>query len=248
MDEATLLEDGWELESAQKRHAACPHKFHVPDDGELRNLESGDLVKLLFLFWENDDPRNNRVTAQRMWVRIASTSESGLTGILESRPVRSSVLKPGDVIEFAPEHVASIFITRDDPRHPHHGSRACAGSMQRLQRLASGLLTFVAFGAVSAVAVWSQLPSPPAGPGPISTIGQLAVLCLVGPLVFAWASGPHPLSALELGCAVALPLSSVAVLYFGYARRRSTLALVTAAVVWCGFGAYSAYAAVTGSI
>jgi len=56
MDFMSLEDDGWELESARERHKEYPAKFEIPSDNELQSLKVGDMVKLLFLFWEHDKP------------------------------------------------------------------------------------------------------------------------------------------------------------------------------------------------
>lgn len=82
----------------------------------------------------------------------------------------------------------------------------------------------------------------------LAYLAMVFVYCLLGPLLFTWALGPGALSALELAVAVALPLLSVSVLYFGYLRRHSAFCLVLASGLWGGFGGVSAWIAITGGV
>jgi hypothetical protein len=64
----SLDDDGWELESAEARHAEHPDKFLIPSLDERRSLRAGDRVKLLFLFITHDTrglARAPRVIAPR---------------------------------------------------------------------------------------------------------------------------------------------------------------------------------------
>lgn len=112
-------------------------------------------------------------------------------------------------------------------------------------------LTIAAFSVcalLSAILVWTKLPAPPGSPDQLAFIAKLLLLCLLGPLTFVWAWGPQPLNLIALVSALFVPLLSITVLYFGYFRARSLILLATSAVIWCGFGGYSAYLAVSGSI
>ena len=120
MNDKTLEKDGWELESAQERHNEYPNKFEIPSNEEINNLQIGDMVKLLFLFWEYDKPEKGIVSCERMWVTIQTINENSLTGVLENMPTTSETLKPLDTIEFNREHVCAIYIKKDDPRHPEY--------------------------------------------------------------------------------------------------------------------------------
>ena len=115
---STLENDGWELENALQLHNNCPEKFKLPPEDEIRNLKVGELVKLRFLFWENDDPDTRRITGEGMWVTITSIVDNEICGVLDNTPVRSKALKANDVIEFNRENVCSIYIKINDARHP----------------------------------------------------------------------------------------------------------------------------------
>lgn len=116
---ATLDADGWELESAEERHAIAPHSFRIPDREERESLRVGERVQLLFLLQVPDvDPPD--VMCERMWVTIDDMDASEYFGTLDSMPATSDVLAPGDTVRFGPHHVATVLIPKTDPRHPEY--------------------------------------------------------------------------------------------------------------------------------
>ena len=116
---ATLDFDGWELESAEARHALHPDLFHIPDHDERVSLRPGQMVQLLFLM-RIPDTNPMEVQCEKMWVTINRIIPGGYVGSLESIPVSSEALCPGDGITFSPEHVCGVFIPKTDPRHPEY--------------------------------------------------------------------------------------------------------------------------------
>src|SRR5262245_54888582 len=110
----TLARDGWELESAEDRHARYPAQFEIPSREERTELREGARVKWLFLIREAD----GTVGCERMWVTIDRVTGATYEGVLESQPATTDVLRPGDRIGFGPEHVASIFVTTANSRNP----------------------------------------------------------------------------------------------------------------------------------
>ena len=114
-----LEEGGRDLESAVARHGAAPGTFRIPAEGERANLTRGDLAKLLFLLAGGDES-GPFVQCERMWVVVEEASDGGggYVGVLDNDPVTSGVLGAGDRVPFGPEHVAAIWVPREDPRHP----------------------------------------------------------------------------------------------------------------------------------
>jgi hypothetical protein len=117
-----------------------------------------------------------------------------------------------------------------------------------IRQVSLTLLALLIGAAVAAVVLWIKLPSPPGNPTLLFFLFRLALLSLLGPITFVWAAGPHPLSLFVLTAAFAVPTIAAALIFFGYFRKNSLVALVLAAVLWTGFGGYSAYLAATGSI
>jgi hypothetical protein len=109
---------GWELESAEERHAASPATFEIPSLAERSSLAAGQMVKLLFLFRNEDENGEPVIDCERMWVTITDASANRYSGILESVPGTSDALCQGDVIQFSAEHVCAVFIPLTAPSHP----------------------------------------------------------------------------------------------------------------------------------
>ncbi len=111
---------GWEMESAVARHGADPDTFRIPAEEERGGLTEGDPVKLLFLL-AGEDASGPYVQCERMWMVVEEASDGGYVGALDNAPVTSGVLRAGDRVSFGPEHVATIWVPREDPRHPDSG-------------------------------------------------------------------------------------------------------------------------------
>jgi uncharacterized protein YegJ (DUF2314 family) len=117
----TLDADGWELESAEARHAAAPTTFGIPSRAERIAVPVGRMVKLLFLFM-NEENGAPIVDCERMWVTVLSATNGGYTGRLESEPATSRVLAPGQIVAFTSEHISAVLVSEMDPTHPRHRS------------------------------------------------------------------------------------------------------------------------------
>lgn len=122
--DSNLDDHGWELESAEERHANSP-TFEIPELAERSSLQVGQMVQLLFLFPAKedglfliDDDGEPIVQCERMWVTIQHVDRGRYHGQLESLPCSSDVISPGDIIAFGPEHVSCVLIPLTDPRHP----------------------------------------------------------------------------------------------------------------------------------
>ena len=114
----TFEEHGWELESAEERHAQAPEKFLIPAQEERSCLQVGQRVQLLFLFIVAASDGTPEIQCEKMWVTIDLTSQGKYQGTLNSRPASSGAVALGDLISFRPQHVASVLIPKTDPRHP----------------------------------------------------------------------------------------------------------------------------------
>jgi len=117
---ATLDEDGWELANAEELHARHPDRFQIPSRQERASLQVGARVKLVFLL-RTERKGQPIIQGERMWCTIREVVAGRYVATLDSDPATSQVLKPGDRVEFGPEHVASVLIPRTDPRHPDYG-------------------------------------------------------------------------------------------------------------------------------
>lgn len=66
---ATLDRDGWQLESAEARHAANPDIFWIPPRAQREGLQPGDGAKLLFQI-ESEETTGIERGVERMWVIV----------------------------------------------------------------------------------------------------------------------------------------------------------------------------------
>lgn len=104
---ANIHVDGWELESAEARHAANPDTFWIPPRARREGLQPGEGAKLLFQI-----ASAGSTGVERMWVIVHRRMDDGYVGVLDSTPTSpdpgASSLVRGCVVVFAPEHVADI--------------------------------------------------------------------------------------------------------------------------------------------
>jgi hypothetical protein len=87
------------LRSAEESHRENPRTFSIPRSDERRNLNVGDIVKMVF------EPCQAGESAERMWVIVKKRTERGYIGELNNHPATIENLELGDELEFGPEHV-----------------------------------------------------------------------------------------------------------------------------------------------
>lgn len=91
--------DSWELESAEKRHAAHPESFEIPPPGVRAGLRIGDSAKLLFRFAAGH--------VERMWVLVTEVAEGRYAGVLtHDAAAAGAPVRKGLELRFGPGHVA----------------------------------------------------------------------------------------------------------------------------------------------
>jgi hypothetical protein len=110
---ATIETDGWQLESAEARHAASPDTFLIPPRAQREGLRPGDGAKLLFQIASAETTRVER-GVERMWVIVRRRADGLYVGILDSTPTSTdpvtSSLARGCEVLFAPEHIADVSV------------------------------------------------------------------------------------------------------------------------------------------
>jgi hypothetical protein len=108
---ATIDADGWQLESAEARHAVSPDTFWVPPRAQREGLQPGDGAKLLFQITSAGETGVGR-GVERLWVIVRRRVGGLYVAVLDSTPSSTdpstSSLVRGCVVVFAPEHVADI--------------------------------------------------------------------------------------------------------------------------------------------
>ncbi len=121
--------------------------------------------------------------------------------------------------------------------------------MTRLSKtLLQTALAFLVTAAVSALLVCGQLPGPATPISPLVYFAYVVVLVLLGPILFLWAWGPQPPSAMAIIALLLTWLVSGGLYYTWLTHRRSFARVVASAMVWSAFGGFSAYLAISGSI
>jgi hypothetical protein len=106
----SLEADGWELVSAEERHAAHPETFQIPPRSDRDTLVRGVAAKLLFHIETKEAGRVIDRGVDRMWVIVLTVTPEGYLGVLDNDPgyAEGLNLREGDVLAFGPEHVAAI--------------------------------------------------------------------------------------------------------------------------------------------
>jgi hypothetical protein len=102
--------DGWQLVSAEKRHAEHPTTFEVPELEARKSLRPGDAAKLLFDIQTKELDRVIDRGVDRLWVIVIARVGDRYRGVLDNDPGRAEGLRlhEGDEITFGPEHIADI--------------------------------------------------------------------------------------------------------------------------------------------
>ncbi|WP_160680343.1 DUF2185 domain-containing protein [Clostridium sp. C8-1-8] len=78
----------------------------IPNQQEVENLDSGDLIKLIFVMI---NPQKNGCRAEKMWIRITDKQNGLFTGILDNEPYYLKSIKLGDIINFKADNIAAIY-------------------------------------------------------------------------------------------------------------------------------------------
>lgn len=97
----------WTLDNAEERAAEAPRSFFIPPAETRRNLQVGDVVKLIFRL-ESDDS----VQVERMWVEVVETEP--YVGTLANNPDLEGVIEHGERVPFGPEHVCGYGYAAED--------------------------------------------------------------------------------------------------------------------------------------
>ena len=82
-------------------------KFYLPEREKRQNLRTGDIVKLIFRFEDDEFAQ-----VERMWVVVSETNNGEFTGILDNEPFTKGYLNAGDEIKFNYKNVLEIY--KDD--------------------------------------------------------------------------------------------------------------------------------------
>jgi len=95
----------YRLGNGELRNQQNPRTFFIPTRAEREAVNPGELVKLLF---EIVDPTDDMPSAERMWVKVTEAAGGRYIGELDNEPSALTSIRPGDRIEFGPEHIISL--------------------------------------------------------------------------------------------------------------------------------------------
>jgi hypothetical protein len=111
---ASLDVDGWQLESADVRHAATQGKFWIPDIEDRASLNLGQDAKLLFQILVVAEDDSTELAVERMWVEVTGRVGGLYVGELRNQPISvdpGQGIDFGMIVRFRPEHVIDIGVS-----------------------------------------------------------------------------------------------------------------------------------------
>ena len=98
--------DHYELDNGVEIHNEYPKSFWIPSRELRENLQSGDIVKLIFRMEEKENQDN--VSVERMWVEIKEKNGAFYTGNLANDPNGEVLIECGVSVKFKAEHIIQI--------------------------------------------------------------------------------------------------------------------------------------------
>ena len=94
----------FELDDVENYKLELGDKFYLPEREKRQNLRTGDIVKLIFRFEDDEFAQ-----VERMWVIVSETNNGEFTGILDNEPFIKGCLNAGDEIKFNYKNVLEIY-------------------------------------------------------------------------------------------------------------------------------------------
>ena len=98
------------LEDGEEYHRRAPTTFEIPELARRESLKEGDIVKLLFRFFGDNESR-----VERMWVIVKGREGDEYFGVLDNDPFCTDQFRSGISVRFRAKHVINIWI---DEAHP----------------------------------------------------------------------------------------------------------------------------------
>jgi hypothetical protein len=104
-----FAEDGFYLDDATEYERLYPDLYQIPTEQLRKNLKTGELVKLIFRFADEWEPRKDN-QCERMWVEVLAADEDNqnFQGKLLNTPHLHSAIGEGYEFWFHPLHVFAI--------------------------------------------------------------------------------------------------------------------------------------------
>ncbi|ORI06689.1 hypothetical protein A3835_07980 [Campylobacter concisus] len=97
----------FELDDVESYKLEFGDKFYLPEREKRQNLRTGDIVKLIFRFEDDEFAQ-----IERMWGVVSETNNGEFTGILDNEPFIKGYLNAGNEIKFNYKNVLEIY--KDD--------------------------------------------------------------------------------------------------------------------------------------
>ena len=107
MNMPTYDHDHYILDNGEKLNQAYPDTYFIPDKKERENVNTGDIVKLVFRMEETAGSED--LAVERMWVMISKTHDDYYEGVLNNHPAGSNCLTAGQTVFFQPCHIIQIY-------------------------------------------------------------------------------------------------------------------------------------------
>ena len=115
---AEIDRDGYQLESAEARHAEYGDEFWIPPRSERDSLLPGDEAKLLFLIRTAPGEYEAPEHVERMWVQVTGRDGELYVGRLDNEARYPGRTHLGMPVRFHAEHVADIARAEAEPSDP----------------------------------------------------------------------------------------------------------------------------------
>jgi hypothetical protein len=94
----------WSILDPRPMAATAPYTYFLPSENELKQLQVGDLAKLIFQGW----PQSQTWDSEKMWVEIVSRENHQFSGRLVNEPADIPQLQPGKLIKFNGFHIVDF--------------------------------------------------------------------------------------------------------------------------------------------
>jgi len=91
------------LDDAEERNRENPDTFQIPPRAARDNLDTGQIVKLLFAITAGGEEQ-----VERMWVIFERRDGAEYVGRLDNRPMSTGAIQAGMLVRFEPRHVIAI--------------------------------------------------------------------------------------------------------------------------------------------
>jgi uncharacterized protein YegJ (DUF2314 family) len=90
----------YKLMNAKLQNRKYPETFGITSRTEIKNLRTGDYVKLCF--------EESGLNSERMWVELIGISGDNFHGILHNQPYGLKTVKHGDIVKFNSKNILSV--------------------------------------------------------------------------------------------------------------------------------------------